>query len=344
MHTRKVKGDAKQAKFDRLQEANNKLLSQSWHNSPSLRPFVEIIIKFIEQNKLSDFDHIFLQNWLKKKLKGHYCNADEQASKLAILYSNQLGEKMYTSTTPLFGLSSARHTHRNQSNDIGDSFFLPGFNWALEKVSQQEHRPLQNGMDGTRIIQVVELYRDQGKAIPPDVRLFPSPEQMHASNYQQIQDHILQVRSQGAYAAEAYSFNLSDTTGKLPDILTGSIPESKSGVTGGHIPALMLEFERRCSKYSLPPIAHCTDSAANALLLYFAWADQRRRLFCIDHRVQRAHALALIPIIIRIHYISACWHKSMYYCFPDLKIDEYRISSNSTCMSNSIRPRIGLPL
>ena len=29
------------------------------------------------------------------------------------------------------------------------------------------------------------------------------------------------------FAAEAYSFNLSDTTGKLPDLLTGSIPESK---------------------------------------------------------------------------------------------------------------------
>ena len=34
-----------------------------------------------------------------------------------------------------------------------------------------------------------------------------------------------------------------DTTGKTPDILTGSIPESKSGVTGDHILALMLEFE-----------------------------------------------------------------------------------------------------
>ena len=42
------------------------------------------------------------------------------------------------------------------------------------------------------------------------------------------------------FAAEAYSFNLSDTTGKLPDLLTGSIPESKNGVTGDHILALIL--------------------------------------------------------------------------------------------------------
>ena len=31
-------------------------------------------------------------------------------------------------------------------------------------------------------------------------------------------------------------------------------------------------------------------------LLYFVWADQRRRLFRIDHTVQRAHALTLILI------------------------------------------------
>ena len=30
--------------------------------------------------------------------------------------------------------------------------------------------------------------------------------------------------------------------------------------------------------------------------MYFVWADQRRRLFCIDHTVQRAHALTIILI------------------------------------------------
>ena len=143
---------------------------------------------------------------------------------------------MYTYTAPLLGLPSARQARRIRSKDIGNHFYLPGINeWALDKVSQQEHRPLQNGMDGTRVIRIVELYRDQylvGKAFPPDVCSFPSPDQMQAINWQQTQDHVLQVRNQGAYAAGAYSFNLSDTTGKLPDVLIGSIPESKTGVTG----------------------------------------------------------------------------------------------------------------
>ena len=34
-------------------------------------------------------------------------------------------------------------------------------------------------------------------------------------------------------------------------------------------------------------------------IMYFAWADQRRRLFCIDHTVQLAHALTLILITAR---------------------------------------------
>lgn len=36
-------------------------------------------------------------------------------------------------------------------------------------------------------------------------------------------------------------------------------------MTGNHILAFMLEFERRVSKYTLPLIDHCTDSAANSL-------------------------------------------------------------------------------
>ena len=120
-------------------------------------------------------------------------------------------------------------------------------------------------MDGTRVIRVVELYRDQflvGKAFPPDVRCFPSAEQLDvAVSWQQVQEHVIAVKEKKLYAAEACSFNLSDTTGKLPDILTGSIPESRNGVTGDHILALMLEVERRAEKCSLPLVGHCTDSA-----------------------------------------------------------------------------------
>ncbi len=42
-----------------------------------------------------------------------------------------------------------------------------------------------------------------------------------------------------------------------------SISEAKSGITGAHILAQILEVEKR--SYSLPLIGHCTDSAANAL-------------------------------------------------------------------------------
>lgn len=76
---------------------------------------------------------------------------------------------------------------------------------------------------------------------------------------------MLSVRREGRYAAEAYSFDLVDTSGKLLDLLTGSIPESTSGVTASHVYAMMLEVERRASRHSLSLVGHCTDSASNAL-------------------------------------------------------------------------------
>ena len=257
-------------KIDRLLETNQKLLSESWHNSPSIRPFVETFITLLEQEKLSSFDLSFLENWLHKKLKGHFTRADEQARKLAILYSNKLGEKLYTTTAPMLGLPSVRQARRIRSKEMDSQYYLPGINdWALEMAANHEPRPLQNGMDGTRVIRIVELYHDQylvSKAFPPDVRCFPSPEKLdQALNWEQIQNYVLNVREKKAFAAEAYSFNLSDTTGTLPDTLTGSIPESTCGVTGDHILALILEFERKAAKYNLPLIGHCTDSASNAL-------------------------------------------------------------------------------
>ena len=207
---------------------------------------------------------------MHKKLKDRYARADEQARKLTILCSNKLGEKLYTTTAPLLGLPSVRQARKICAKDIGDQYYLPGINdWALDLAMQNERRPLQNGMDGTRVIRVVELYRDEylvGKAFPPDVRCFPSMNELdRAVSWQQIQNHVLDVREKKAYAAEAYSFNLSDTTGKTADILTGSIPESKKGVTGDHILALMLEFEKRAQIRNMPLVGHCTDSASNSL-------------------------------------------------------------------------------
>lgn len=47
------------------------------------------------------------------------------------------------------------------------------------------------------------------------------------------------------YAAEAYSFDLVDMTGRLPDLLIGSILEATSGVTASHVYCLMLEVEKK---------------------------------------------------------------------------------------------------
>ena len=139
-----------QQKIDRLIECNKKLLSQKWHNSHSIRPFVETIVSLLQQNKLSQFDLSFLENWMKKKLKGRYARADEQARKLTILYSNKLGEKLYTTTAPLLGLPCARQAQKICAKEIGDHHYLPGINnWALDVAIKNDTRPLQNGMDGT---------------------------------------------------------------------------------------------------------------------------------------------------------------------------------------------------
>ena len=105
--------------------------------------------------------------------------------------------------------------------------------------------------------------------------------QAHASSditnmtNQDVQKYIFEVRQSNAYASEAYSFNLGDTTGEHVDILLGSIPETKSillytlaetkaGVTGEYILALLFE-SKKWALNSLPVIGHCTDSASNAL-------------------------------------------------------------------------------
>ena len=75
----------------------------------------------------------------------------------------------------------------------------------------------------------------------------------------------MSVRALNRLAAEAYSFDFVDTTGKYSDMLTGSIPEATSGVTGERIYSIMIEVEKQCSHYGVPLVGHCTDSASNAL-------------------------------------------------------------------------------
>ena len=94
-------------KIVHLSKANEKLLHNSWHRCTSVRPFIESLITLFEGGKISDFDLNFIKNWVGKKIKGRYYHADEQARNLAILFSNKLGEKMYT-TLPLFLVSHLR--------------------------------------------------------------------------------------------------------------------------------------------------------------------------------------------------------------------------------------------
>ena len=54
------------------------------------------------------------------------------------------------------------------------------------------------------------------------------------------------MRQNSHYAAEAYSFSLCDTTGTQDDVIVGSIPKAKKGVTGSHVLALMMNLEKRC--------------------------------------------------------------------------------------------------
>lgn len=257
-------------KLIRLSWENEKLLLEAWNTDPTTKSFVTMLLSLLQNQKLSAFDFSFLKNWLGKKLHGQYYHADEQARSLAILLSNRLGEKMYSTIAPIIGLPLARQAQRIRAKDQFPHTYMPGINdWALQVAASRELRPLQMSMDGTRIVRTIELYLDTyllGKAFPADVRLFPTEENLvKAETWEQVQQHVLSVRANKKYAAEAYSFNLVDTSGKVADIMVGSIPEATSGVTTGHILAIMLEIERKARKHNIPLIGHCTDSASNAL-------------------------------------------------------------------------------
>ena len=99
-----------------------------------MRPFIEMLITLMEENRLTDFDTKFIKNWMGKKAKGKFFRADEQARNLAVLYSNKLGERMYTITAPIMGLPCARQAKRITAKERDSTHNLPGLNeWAFEK-------------------------------------------------------------------------------------------------------------------------------------------------------------------------------------------------------------------
>uniref|UniRef100_A0A1X7VAT9 Uncharacterized protein n=1 Tax=Amphimedon queenslandica TaxID=400682 RepID=A0A1X7VAT9_AMPQE len=103
--------------------------------------------------------------------------------------------------------------------------------------------PLQNSMDGIRIVRIIELYNKEylvGAAFLPDVTFFPSPNQSpNISNANGI------LHRYSGLATEAYTFDLVDLTVDKPDMLLGSIPEATKGVTGSHIFAPMMAVEEK---------------------------------------------------------------------------------------------------
>lgn len=267
---KKTETKIQKQKLLQLSKSNEKLLHDSWTTDPTLKSFFKTLLQLMQDHKLSQFDMSFLSNWVGKKMHGRNYRADDQARNLAILLSNKLGEKLYTTMAPILGLPLARQAQRIRASDKSGFSYMPRLNdWAFQIVAKRELRPIQNSMDGTRIVRIIELYDNTylvGEMFPPSVRSWPKETDLvKASNWEQVQDYVLSVRASNRLAAEAYSFDFVDTTGKHSDMLIGSIPEATSGVTGEHIYSIMIEVEKHCAHYGVPLVGHCTDSASNAL-------------------------------------------------------------------------------
>ena len=86
LQAHKVSDKLKQDKLTSLSEADQKLLRDSWHNQPLVKPYIEMLITLIEDNNLSSFNVSFLKNWIDKMAKGRHYRADEQVRSLAIDY------------------------------------------------------------------------------------------------------------------------------------------------------------------------------------------------------------------------------------------------------------------
>ena len=177
-----------QKKKSKLQKKNQKLMSKmemllhdSWHKNSTNYPFLKELHLIIENGKISNFDLSFLNNWVSKKVHGRHCKADEQARSMAVLYSNRLGQKTYSELAPILGLPSIRQAQKLKSKLIDGEHYMPGLNdWIIEKASKRVKVPLQNGMDGTRVIRAIELYLDKylvGEQFPVDVRSYPKEPQ-----------------------------------------------------------------------------------------------------------------------------------------------------------------------
>jgi len=191
---------------------------------------------------------------------GRFFHADEQTQNIGILLSNRLGEEMYSTVAPMMGLPLAHQVQRLKAKERSLYTYMPGiYEWPFQ-IASEMCLPFHNSMDGTRIMRMIELYEDTyliGKSFPADIHLFPKPEKLPTLKSREQQNYILSVRTKGNYAAEAYSLDLVDTTGTVPDLM----PEATTGVTASHLYAIILEVESKAAINNVSLI--CTDSALN---------------------------------------------------------------------------------
>ena len=134
---------------------------------------------------------------------------------------------------------------RTKRKSFEGQMFMPCINeWAMEMVAEREKRPLQSSMDRTCVLCAVELYAETylvGEEFPADVRCYSDAADLPTlQGAKEMFEYISKVRANDLYGAEAYSIDFVDTTGKMSDMLIGSIPETKNRVTGLHIFTLMM--------------------------------------------------------------------------------------------------------
>uniref|UniRef100_A0A1X7VFT4 Uncharacterized protein n=1 Tax=Amphimedon queenslandica TaxID=400682 RepID=A0A1X7VFT4_AMPQE len=227
---------------------------------------------------------------------------------------------------------------------MGTAVYLPGLNdWSFENISLRETTPLQISMDGTRIVCIVELYKDKylvTESFSPDVCTWPKEENLPTvKDWDPIHDHIVKVRSSGKLAAEAYSITAVDLLGIQSDIFFGSIPEATSGVTANHIYSLMMVIEEKASKLDIPILGYCTDSAANSLcaLEKLALPNDFLNDAGVKYLTLPIHGFIYVAPILRKGYPSIaypCWDHSSRAAVRNLLSSKISIVAESfTCES-----------
>ena len=163
--------------------------------------------------------------------------------------------------------------------------------------------------------------------------MFPEPCNLSKlESREQVQEHVLSVRAKSGYAAEAYSLDLVDTTGRSPDIMLGSFPEATSGVTASHLYAIMLKVECKAATHNVSLIGHCTDSASNSLnaLLKLATTSCYLVQYIISFLGSVMEGYYLFVPFFRCKYPSiahACWDHSGWTVLRNLMNQNHSITA-----------------